>query len=50
MELKKIADEMQPRTMAARDWVFQVIRTAIVRGFCPEVCLLGRMRFRQRSA
>ncbi|MBQ3551910.1 MAG: GntR family transcriptional regulator [Clostridia bacterium] len=32
MELKRIAEEMQPRTMAARDWVFQVIRTAIVRG------------------
>ena len=35
MELKRIADEMQPRTMAARDWVFQVIRTAIVRGVLP---------------
>ena len=42
MELKKIADEMQPRTMAARDWVFQVIRTAIVRGVLP-----GGMPLRQ---
>ena len=42
MELKKIADEMQPRTMAARDWVFQVIRTALVRGGLP-----GGMPLRQ---
>ena len=35
MDLKKIAEEMQPRSMAARDWVFQVIRTAIVRGELP---------------
>lgn len=42
MELKRIADEMQPRTMAARDWVFQVIRTAIVRGVLP-----GGMPLRQ---
>ena len=42
MELKKIAEEMQPRSMAARDWVFQVIRTAIVRGELP-----GDMPLRQ---
>lgn len=42
MDLKKIADEMQPRSMAARDWVFQVIRTAIVRGELP-----GDMPLRQ---
>ena len=42
MELKRIADEMQPRTMAARDWVFQVIRTDIVRGVLP-----GGMPLRQ---
>lgn len=33
---------MQPRSMAARDWVFQVIRTAIVRGELP-----GDMPLRQ---
>lgn len=42
MDLKKIAEEMQPRSMAARDWVFQVIRTAIVRGELP-----GNMPLRQ---
>ena len=42
MVLKKIAEEMQPRSMAARDWVFQVIRTAIVRGELP-----GDMPLRQ---
>lgn len=42
MYLKKIAEEMQPRSMAARDWVFQVIRTAIVRGELP-----GDMPLRQ---
>lgn len=42
MDLKKIAEEMQPRSMAARDWVFQVIRTAIVRGELP-----GDMPLRQ---
>ena len=42
MELKKIAEEMQPKTMAARDWVFQVIRMAIVRGILP-----GGMPLRQ---
>ena len=42
MDLKKIAEEMQPRSMAARDWVFQVIRTAIVRGELP-----GEMPLRQ---
>lgn len=42
MELKKIAEEMQPKSMAARDWVFQVIRTAIVRGVLP-----GDMPLRQ---
>lgn len=41
-DLKKIAEEMQPRSMAARDWVFQVIRTAIVRGELP-----GDMPLRQ---
>lgn len=42
MDLKKIAEEMQPRSMAARDWVFQVIRTAIVRSELP-----GDMPLRQ---
>lgn len=42
MDLKKIAEEMQPRSMAARDWVFQVIRTTIVRGELP-----GDMPLRQ---
>lgn len=42
MDIKKIAEEMQPRSMAARDWVFQVIRTAIVRGELP-----GGMPLRQ---
>lgn len=42
MDLKKIAEEMRPRSMAARDWVFQVIRTAIVRGELP-----GDMPLRQ---
>lgn len=42
MDLKKIAEEMQPRSMAARDWVFQVIRAAIVRGELP-----GDMPLRQ---
>ncbi len=42
MELRKIAEEMQPKSMAARDWVFQVIRTAIVRGVLP-----GDMPLRQ---
>ena len=42
MDLKKIAEEMQPRSMAARDWVFQVIRTALVRGELP-----GDMPLRQ---
>lgn len=42
MDLKKIAEEMQPWSMAARDWVFQVIRTAIVRGELP-----GDMPLRQ---
>ena len=44
MDLKKIAEEMQPRSMAARDWVFQVIRTAIVRGELP-----GDMPLRQEE-
>ncbi|MEA5059030.1 MAG: GntR family transcriptional regulator [Clostridia bacterium] len=35
MELKKIAEELLPRSMAARDWVFQVIRSAIIRGALP---------------
>ena len=42
MEFAKIAQELQPRSMAARDWVFQVIRTAIVRGVLP-----GGMPLRQ---
>lgn len=42
VELKKIANEMLPKTMAARDWVFQVIRMAIVRGVLP-----GGMPLRQ---
>ncbi len=42
MELSNIAHEMQPRSMAARDWVFQVLRTAIVRGVLP-----GDMPLRQ---
>ncbi len=42
MDLTKIAEEMQPRSMAARDWVFQVIRAAIVRGELP-----GDMPLRQ---
>lgn len=29
MELNRIAEELHPRSMAARDWVFQVIRTAM---------------------
>lgn len=40
--LGKIASEMQPRSMAARDWVFQVLRAAIVRGVLP-----GGMPLRQ---
>lgn len=36
MDLKTIVDEMQPRSMAARDWVFNVIRSAIIRGVLPE--------------
>ena len=31
--------------MRRGDWVFQVIKQPIVRGFCPEVCLLGRRDF-----
>lgn len=42
MELSSIAREMQPRSMAARDWVFQVLRTAIIRGVLP-----GDMPLRQ---
>ena len=42
MDLRTIANEMQPRSMAARDWVFQVIRTAIMRGVLP-----GDMPLRQ---
>lgn len=42
MDLRAIAEEMQPRSMAARDWVFQVIRTAIIRGVLP-----GGMPLRQ---
>lgn len=32
MDLRSIAEELQPKSMAARDWVFKVIRTAIIRG------------------
>ena len=42
MNLGQIAGEMQPRSMAARDWVFQVLRAAIVRGILP-----GGMPLRQ---
>ena len=42
MQLKDIAEEMQQRSMAARDWVFQVLRTAIIRGGLP-----GGMPLRQ---
>ena len=35
LNLGQIASEMQPRSMAARDWVFQVLRAAIVRGILP---------------
>lgn len=42
MELKDIAAEMQPRSMAARDWVFHILRTAIVRGVLP-----GGMQLKQ---
>ncbi len=35
MDLKKIAEEMLPRSMASRDWVFQVIRSAIIQGVLP---------------
>jgi len=42
MDLREIANEMQPKSMAARDWVFQVIRTAIVKGVLP-----GGMPLRQ---
>lgn len=42
VDLGKIASEMQPRSMAARDWVFQVLRAAIVRGILP-----GGMPLRQ---
>lgn len=42
INLGEIANEMQPRSMAARDWVFQVLRAAIVRGLLP-----GDMPLRQ---
>lgn len=42
MEFARIAQELQPRSIAARDWVFQVIRTAIIRGVLP-----GGMPLRQ---
>ena len=42
MQLKDIADEMQQRSLAARDWVFKVLRTAIIRGVLP-----GGMPLRQ---
>lgn len=34
-EIRSIADEIQSPSIAARDWVFQVIRTAIMRGVLP---------------
>lgn len=42
MDLTSIAQELQPQSMAARDWVFQVLKTAIVRGILP-----GGMPLRQ---
>ncbi|MBQ7060360.1 MAG: GntR family transcriptional regulator, partial [Clostridia bacterium] len=42
MQLKYIEEEMQQRSMAARDWVFQVLRTDIIRGVLP-----GGMPLRQ---
>lgn len=42
MHLGQIASELLPRSMAARDWVFQVLRAAIVRGVLP-----GNMPLRQ---
>lgn len=42
LNLGQIANELQPRSMAARDWVFQVLRAAIVRGVLP-----GDMPLRQ---
>lgn len=42
LDIKDIAQEMHPKSMAARDWVFQVIRTAIIRGVLP-----GGMPLRQ---
>ena len=44
MDLHSIAQEMQPRTLAARDWVFQVIRAAIIRGALP-----GNMPLKQEE-
>ncbi|MDR1620079.1 MAG: GntR family transcriptional regulator [Clostridiales bacterium] len=35
VNLGQIAKELLPRSMAARDWVFQVLRAAIVRGVLP---------------
>lgn len=34
-EIRNIADEMHTTALVARDWVFQVIRMAIVRGVLP---------------
>lgn len=35
MELQTVAQEMLPRTAPTRDWVFQVLRSAIIRGALP---------------
>ena len=48
MEFARIAQELQPRSIAARDWVFQVIRTAIIRGVLPGGMPLGRTKYQQR--
>ncbi len=42
LDLSSITNAMQPKTMAARDWVFHVIRSAIVQGVLP-----GGMPLRQ---
>ena len=44
MDLSKLAGELQPRSMAARDWVYQVIHAAIIRGILP-----GGMPLRQEE-
>ncbi|MDR0839836.1 MAG: GntR family transcriptional regulator [Christensenellaceae bacterium] len=42
MNLQQVAEELQPKSMTARDWVFQVIRSAIIRGMLP-----GNMQLKQ---